>query len=313
MRDVSRKSSSLRSARAAATVTASPATIQLIRDGRVPKGDPLAVARVAGIQAAKNCSQLIPYCHPLPIDYAAVNFDLRDAAIVITTEVRAVYKTGVEMEALAAAAVAALTVYDMLKMVDEDLRIESIELLEKRGGKSSFAKVDNQNLRCAVLVLSDSVAAGSNTDESGLLIRQRLEDEGLKVNDYSVISDELSGISERLKHYADVEGFDLVLTTGGTGLGPRDNTPEAMREVIEREVRGISEALRLHGLLRNPNSMLGRGVAGIRGQTVIVNLPGSPRAVTESLDALFPAIHHAFAMIRGEGHTYQQQDSGARS
>src|SRR3990170_1839099 len=113
MRDISNKTSTLRTAIAKATLKVSPQTIQFIRDGKIPKGDPLPVAKVAAIQAAKNTSQIIPYCHPLPVDFVDCRFDLHADSIEITTEVKAIYKTGVEMEALTAASVAALTIYDM--------------------------------------------------------------------------------------------------------------------------------------------------------------------------------------------------------
>ncbi|MFH1999470.1 MAG: MogA/MoaB family molybdenum cofactor biosynthesis protein [Planctomycetota bacterium] len=157
-------------------------------------------------------------------------------------------------------------------------------------------------IRAGVLVLSDRVSAGSAKDSSGLLIKKRLEEEGIKVEDYTLLSDDLKGIADKLMHYADAMRLDLVLTTGGTGLGPRDHAPEALVSVMDREAPGIAEAVRSHGLRITPSAMLSRARAGLRKNTLIVNLPGSAKAVAESLDALFPGILHAFPMIRGEGH-----------
>ena len=140
MRDISEKSITQRSATARAVVRAKKSTIDLVRQNKVPKGDPLPVAKIAAIYAAKNTGQMIPYCHPLPIDFADCTFTVGKETIEIKTEVKATYKTGVEMEALTAASVAALTVYDMLKMVDAGIEIESISLLKKTGGKSDFLK-----------------------------------------------------------------------------------------------------------------------------------------------------------------------------
>ncbi|HEY5616229.1 MAG TPA: cyclic pyranopterin monophosphate synthase MoaC, partial [Bacteroidota bacterium] len=123
MIDISKKSSTLRTAIASATLTASPAAVRALRENTLPKKDALAVAKVAAVQAAKNTSMLIPYCHPLPLDYIECRFDVQDSRIEITTEVKAIYKTGVEMEALAAATAAALTLYDMMKAVDESMVI----------------------------------------------------------------------------------------------------------------------------------------------------------------------------------------------
>ncbi len=140
MWDVSNKGWTDRVARARAVLRTAPATITALRAGELPKGDPLPVARVAAVQAAKNTPGIIPYCHPLPLDKVGVEFEILEDCIVITTEVKATYKTGVEMEALTAASVAALTIYDMLKMIDMGMRIEEVALLEKRGGKSDFAR-----------------------------------------------------------------------------------------------------------------------------------------------------------------------------
>jgi cyclic pyranopterin monophosphate synthase len=138
MRDISEKQITQRAATARAIVRASESTIDMVRQGKIPKGDPLPVAKIAAVYAAKNTGQLIPYCHPLPIDFADCTFAVGKDSIEITTEVKATYKTGVEMEALTAASVAALTIYDMLKMVDTSIEIESIHLLKKTGGKSDF-------------------------------------------------------------------------------------------------------------------------------------------------------------------------------
>jgi molybdenum cofactor biosynthesis protein MoaC len=308
LRDISRKFSTLRTATAEATLLASPDTLACIRRGEVPKGDPLPVAKVAAIQAAKETSRLIPYCHPLPVEAVDVDFEMRDGAIVTTVTVKAVHKTGVEMEALTAAAAAALTFYDMLKMIDETMEIAGVKLLEKRGGKSDFRNAYDRTLRAAVLVMSDSIAAGEKDDRSGRLIVERLEAEGFAVGDYRIIPDDPQQIRETLCRYADADKYDLVLTTGGTGFSLRDNTPEAMREVIERDIPGIPEALRGYGQDRTPYSMLSRGKAGIRGNTIIVNLPGSSRGVAESLDALFPGLMHAFGMLWGySGHPEKKE------
>lgn len=312
MLDISRKFTTLRTAVAQATVTVAPETLARVRRGDLPKGDPLTVARVAAIQAAKNTSQIIPYCHPLPLDYVGVEFTLGDETIVVTTTVKAIHKTGVEMEALTAASVAALTLYDMLKALDARLEIHGVRLLAKRGGKSDFVTSFATPPRAVVLVLSDSVAAGEKEDRSGRLICERLESHGLEVIDYRVIADDPEAIRHALIASADERQADLVLTTGGTGVGPRDHTPEAMAGVIEREIPGIAEAVRAFGQARTPYAMLARGKAGVRGRTILVNLPGSRRGVAESLDTLFPAILHALKVVRGApGHTPEAEEQGA--
>lgn len=302
MRDISRKITTLRTAVAQATLRVSPATITLIRENKIPKGNPLEVAKVAAIQGAKNTSQIIPYCHPLPIDFVGVEFTIGKTDIVATVEVKAIYKTGVEMEALTGASVAALTLYDMMKMLDDEMEILGVKLLSKKGGKSDFAELGGMKFRAAVLVMSDSVSAGKKKDTSGIIIVDRLKELNIDVADYAIIPDDSKKIEEKLLHYSDSLRLDLVVTSGGTGLGPRDTTPEAMKKIIEKEIPGVAEAARVFGQARTPLAMLSRSFAGVRGKTVIVSLPGSKNGVTESLDALFPALLHAFKMLRGEGH-----------
>lgn len=139
MRDVSEKESTKRKAVAEAIVKVKEETIKAIKDGKTPKGDPIEVAKIAGILSAKNTSGIIPYCHPVPLDWVKIDIELKEDEIYIRSEVKAFWKTGVEMEALLATAISALTIYDMLKPIDTSMVISSIRLLEKKGGKSDFS------------------------------------------------------------------------------------------------------------------------------------------------------------------------------
>lgn len=301
MRDVSAKTNTLRTARATATVVVQSSTIEAIKSGKLPKADPLVIARVAGIQAAKNTSLLIPYCHQVPLDFVGVTIVLDQSSILIETEVKAIWKTGVEMEALAAASAAALTLYDMLKIIDEEMEIVSVKLLEKKGGKSSM-RVTGEGLMAAVVVMSDSVSRGEKEDVSGKALVAKLEAVGLKISEYAIVPDDREAIELRLKTLADDKKVNLIVTTGGTGEGPRDHTPEATLAVVDRRIEGIEETLRAYGQERVPMSMLSRGIVGIRGSTLIVNLPGSVSAVEDGMNAIFPAVLHVFYMMKGGGH-----------
>ena len=243
---------------------------------------------------------LLPYCHPIPIDSIKVDVSLKEQSIEVTVDVKNVAKTGVEMEALTGACIAALTIYDMLKPVDETLSIESIRVLKKQGGLKTFIERFDRELKAAVLVTSDS--RGENEDQSGKIVIDRLVKNGFDIVEYKVISDEADVLELQLKRFSDELKVDMVITSGGTGLGPRDITPEATKKVIEKEVSGVAEFLRAYGQKRTPLSMLSRGVAGIRGTTVIINLPGSVKAVSESLDSLFPGIMHIYKMLWGYEH-----------
>ncbi len=309
MRDISSKVNTLRTATARATLKACPETILLIKNGGAPKGDPLPVAKVAAIQAAKNTSQIIPYCHPLPVDFVGVEFELDEDAIHIQTTVKAIYKTGVEMEALTAASVAALTIYDMLKMVDEVMQIESILLVDKKGGKSDFRNKRGGILKSAVIVLSDSCAAGTKQDISGRIIVERLKEEGLGVEEYKIIPDDADQAKAEILRLADDLKVDLLITTGGTGLSTRDTTPEAIKNLIERELPGVAETIRAYGQKRNPFAMFSRSLAGVRGKTVIITLPGSTGGVKDGMNALFPFIFHAFKMLNDECHDDKKEEA----
>ena len=300
MFDVGDKPETLRTAVAQAIVKVEPATITLIKEGKSPKGNIIDAARLAATTGAKKTWDLLPYCHPIPIDSIKVDVLLKEESIEITVDVKNTAKTGVEMEALTGACIGALTVYDMLKPVDETLSIESVKLLKKRGGLKTFFEKFDKGLKAAVLVMSDS--RGEKEDQSGKVVIDRLAKNGFEVVEYKVIPDEMNLIESELKRLCDELKVDIVLTSGGTGLGPRDVTPEATRNVIEKEVSGVAEVLRAYGQKRTPLSMLSRGVAGVRGTTVIVNLPGSVRAVSESLDSLFPGILHIYKMLGGYGH-----------
>ena len=302
MRDISAKVTTLRTAVAEATLALSPKTLGLIRAGEIPKGDPLEVARVAAIQAAKQTSSIIPYCHPLPLDFAGVEFDLGEDRIRVTVTVKAIYKTGVEMEALCGASVAALTLYDMLKMLDDTLEILSVRLLSKKGGKSDFKKDSGQGLRAAVLVIADPSAGSREEDAAAELIEKRLLALGFAPPGRRTVPAGLEEVAGALRACADEQKLDLVLTAGGTSSGGGDIVPDAMSEVIGKEIPGIAEALRAYARERGPLSMFSRVRAGLRGKTIIVNLPGDPQGAEESLSALFPGLLHAFRMLRGEKH-----------
>jgi molybdenum cofactor biosynthesis protein MoaC len=300
MKSVTSKTSTLRRATATARVRATPNAIARLQANDLPKKDVLAVARVAGTGAAKRTADLIPYCHPIPIGSVEIAFDVGPSHVDVTASVEAVWKTGVEMEALTAASVSALTIYDMLKAVEKDIEIETVRLQEKRGGKSDFVRRVPKDFKAAVIVTSDSTHAGDREDRSGKRVCERLALFGITPA-YEVLPDDREKIVATLRDLV-AGGMNLIFTSGGTGLGPRDVTVEATLQVIEREIPGVAEAGRAYGQERTPYAMLSRGVAGVCGRTMIVNLPGSSRGVEETLDAIFPGILHAYGMLQGEGH-----------
>jgi len=302
MVNITHKQNSLRQAIATAIVSVSrPQTIEAIQSRKVPKGDVFEFSRAAGLLAIKKTSDVIPDCHPLPVEYAAITHRIEGLTIVINVEVHTIYKTGVEVEAMHGAAVTALTMYDMLKPLDKEVQISSIKLESKKGGKTDSRNDTVKELTCAVIVCSDTVAAGSKEDSSGKVIIEKLEQYSLSASLFEVIPDDLLTIRARAKQLSE-EGFSLVLFTGGTGLSPRDVTPEAIAPLIDREIPGIMEASRNYGQQRTPYAMLSRGVAGFIKNTLVITLPGSPRGVAETMNALFPYVLHVFRVAEGLRH-----------
>ena len=303
MIDITHKNSTLRTAIAQAEVKVSlRETIQAIREKRVPKGDVFEAARVAGLFAAKRTSDMIPDCHPLPVEFAAIRLRTEELRIYIEAEVHTIYKTGVEVEAMHAASVAALTVYDMLKPIDPLIVIEKIALVEKKGGKSQFEQtMAGEEFHAAVIVCSDTISSGKKEDRSGKAIVKKLKQHGVIVDDYIIIPDEVEIIREQVLNHSE-KNMNMVIITGGTGLSPRDVTPEALNTIIEKRIPGIEEAIRAYGQMRTPFSMLSRSVSCLVGNTLVLALPGSTRGASESMDAVFPGVLHLFKMMRGGNH-----------
>lgn len=302
MVNITHKSNTLRKAIAQAIVKVSlPETIQSIQNRTVPKGDVLECARVAGLFAAKRTADMIPDCHPLPVEFTAVSYDVGEMEVTIFVEIYTIYKTGVEVEAMHAASVVALTMYDMLKPIDKGVSIEQIKLVEKKGGKSDRKKDLEQTLKAAVIVCSDSISAGKKEDRAGLVIKSKLEKVGVLVPVYQIIPDEKDQIQQVCLKQAK-DKMNLVIFTGGTGLSPRDVTPEALEEILERRIPGIEEAIRNYGQQRTPYAMLSRSVAGLIGDSLVLGLPGSTNGASESMDAVFPAILHIFKVMEGARH-----------
>lgn len=156
-------------------------------------------------------------------------------------------------------------------------------------------------MKVAILTASDKGSRGEREDRSAQVIKEMLVSLGAEVIAYDIVPDEKEQLIAKLLEYTDQKRADLILTTGGTGLTPRDVTPEATLAVIEREIPGIAEAMRAAGLKHTPHAMLSRAVAGSRGRTLIINLPGSPRAVMENLRVIIPALPHALETIQGGG------------
>ncbi|MEQ8471153.1 MAG: bifunctional molybdenum cofactor biosynthesis protein MoaC/MoaB [Marinoscillum sp.] len=297
MVDITHKSNTLRTATAQAIVkTSSQETIDKIKNNEIPKGNVFEMAKAAGLLGVKKTPDLLPDCHPLPIEFTGIEYEIDGLDIIINMTVKTIYKTGVEVEAMHGASVVALTMYDMLKPVDKGIEISTIKLLKKTGGKSSYGG-KGKGLSVSVVVCSDSVSKGEKEDRAGKIIVSKMEEFGLTTS-YTIIPDEASEIT---KHVSEQQ-TDLLIFTGGTGAGPRDITPDTVRPLLDTTLVGVEEQMRRYGQERMPYAMLSRSVAGIKNGKVILALPGSSNGAKECIDSIFPHLLHVFHVLKGNRH-----------
>ncbi|MCD2257741.1 bifunctional molybdenum cofactor biosynthesis protein MoaC/MoaB [Psychroserpens luteolus] len=302
MVDITHKINTLRIATAQAIVKVSTLdTIKAIENKTVPKGDVFAMSKAAGLLGVKKTPDLLPDCHPLPIEFTGIDYDINGLEITILCTIKTIYKTGVEVEAMHGASIVALNMYDMLKPIDKGVEIHHIKLLNKKGGKSDFKDRFRKDITAAVVVCSDTISAGQKEDKAGKAIIQKLEDCNVAISDYTIIPDEIDRIQHKVKHYQELH-IDLVIFTGGTGLSKRDVTPEALEPLLDRTIPGIEEAIRSYGQERTPYAMLSRSVAGTYKNCLVLALPGSTNGAKESMDAIFPSLLHIFRIFKGARH-----------
>ncbi|WP_462114315.1 bifunctional molybdenum cofactor biosynthesis protein MoaC/MoaB [Lysobacter xanthus] len=320
MADIRGKRPTRRRAVAVGELHAGAAAFAAIVERRLPKGDAMVMAEIAGLQGAKQASNLMPLCHPLLLELVRVRCVPVESrhAIRVYCEVATEARTGVEMEALAGATAALLTLYDLTKPVEPALSIEAVRLLFKEGGKKGLwrhplgmSDEETQHYRpreiarldgvpCAVITLSDRAAAGEVDDASGPELVAALEALGAQVR-IELLADGIEPLRTRLRALAD-DGVRLCLTTGGTGLGPRDCTPEALLQAGGVDVEGLAEMFRSESRHFTPLAWLSRARAVRLDRMLVVALPGSPRAVRQGFGILAPLLAHALAMIDGDGH-----------
>jgi molybdenum cofactor biosynthesis protein MoaC len=299
MVDVTDKVPTVRIAKAEGRITLLPETVLAITDNAIPKGNVLTTAKIAGIQAAKKTAELIPMCHQINLSFVDIEFDIQTESIVIKSIVKTKEATGVEMEALTAVSSAALTIYDMCKAVDKTMSIGEINLVEKLGGKSDHTT--EYRPQVGVITISDSVSSGKNEDRSGPLLVSGFSDSGCSVEHKKVLPDGSDEFPSTIQNWI-IDGVKLIITTGGTGLGPRDLTIESLEEIFDSKLPGVEQALHAYGRGKVKTAMLSRLTAGVVDGTIVICLPGSTGAVKDAINVLIPTIFHSFHMMKGEKH-----------
>ncbi len=319
MIDVGRKRPTHRKAVASGMISLGRAAYIAVKENKLPKGDALVLAEIAGIAGAKNTPSLIPMCHSLPLDQVTLHSELDDNNYTITVFAQAVAfaKTGVEMEALAAVHAALLTIWDLTKGTEPNLKIGDIKLLVKTGGKSVvWVNPDGippwleeqlpqqsflQGKKAAVVIMSDRASRGEYTDESGVLLNKFLSGADADIVVYKVIPDEQIEIEKTLVDICRNQQPHLLVTSGGTGPGPRDMTPDVLSRVSDRMLDGFGDMLRHESLYYTDTAWLSRMTACMIGRTLVIALPGSPKAVQECWDIISPFLGTALDKIIKQG------------
>lgn len=299
MVDVTDKTATERMAKAEGKIHLQQATIALIQDNSIPKGNVLTTAKIAGIQSAKKTAEIIPMCHQLNLSFVDMEFELGRELVIIRSIVKTREATGVEMEALTAVSTAALTMYDMCKAVDKTMTIGAIKLVEKIGGKSDHAVEYRPSV--GIITMSDSISADKSEDKSGPILVKGFADSGCKADHQKVLPDGSEELIPTIESWIK-DGVELIITTGGTGLGPRDLTLQLVENKFDSKLPGIEQALHAYGRGKVKTAMLSRLTAGVINGAIVICLPGSTGAVKDALKVLIPTIFHSFHMMKGEKH-----------
>ncbi|CAN5469356.1 bifunctional molybdenum cofactor biosynthesis protein MoaC/MoaB [soil metagenome] len=317
---VGNKAVSKRIALATGQIQVNEVAFKHIQQNTLPKGNALALAEIAGIIGAKKVTEILPLCHPIPLEQVVIKSELSetDKTVRIFALVSATAKTGVEMEALSAVNAALLCIYDLCKMYGQDMVMTNSRLLYKEGGKGDklgsiehlppelktllTPKKPLKGVRCAIITLSDRASQGEYTDRAGMYLMDRLSHLGSENIIYHCIADEPVQLRQQIDEILRVHQCDIIFTCGGTGIAPRDKTTDTIKPLLDYEIPGVAELLRIYGANFTEFSWLSRSVVGVLNNTLLITFPGSESGVKQGLVAIEKLLPHAICILHGGNH-----------
>jgi len=295
--DISNRVETLRRAVSQAVLRINPEIITQIKN-ESSETALIESAKIAAILAAKKTWELIPSSHFSQLENVKVELSLRNEVIEIVVELQGVCKSDLEIESLTAVSIAALTVYDMLRSSEDSVMIESIRLLRKSDEILGISEKVTRKLKTAVLIINVSEQHLEKDKQTEKFTIDALTKKDVDIVESKIMPSTQHEIEDTIKQFCDEKNIDLIITCGGIGLGPEDILPEVTMKLIEKKIDGISEILRFYGQRTSPLVSFSRGIAGVRGHSLIINLPGNIREISESLDLLFPRILYVSKMIK---------------
>ena len=319
MIDVGGKRHTTRRAVAAGTIHLGPNAFVKVRDKTLPKGDCFPMAEIAGVNGAKQCANLLPMCHPLPLDQVLVSFELShdSQSVRVYCEAALMRKLGLKWKRLLVR-MRRCCAFGICKGTDPVLRISDLELLTKTGGKSGvwinpdalvpewvLERLPSTTLlaerKIAIVVMSDRASEGTYDDESGQYLIESLKAQGAEICEYKVIPDDFDLIQTTISEISKTYDPHVILCTGGTGPGPRDVTPLALADHLNPELPGLGEWLRSESAVYTKTAWLSRMGGGLIGRALVITLPGSLQAVKECFGIFIEGLPKAIVMIEKQG------------
>ncbi len=297
MKDISYKNPTYKYAKAQGKVVLDKETVFLVKNNKIKAGNVLETAKNCGIIAAKKTSDILIHSHSTSIDFVDIQTNLTETELVITCEVKAVAKSGIESNALTGVTNALLNAADMLRCICKTTVIQDIKIVFSSGKGKDFVRKRVNPVKTAVLMVSNPLYDGKKKDNTTEQIVDFLKKQQAKV-EYSVILKEDEDILKNEMEKLINDNFELIVVAGSVSLNSKGITPKVTKEIIDEEFPGLSEAMRKFGKERTPYAMFSKEVCGVKGKTIILNIPGNSQGSIESLSALFPGLFKAFSMMK---------------